>query len=474
MSDPRNGETRRVLIASANPLFGKGLEKLLLKRWGGQAVEIRLASSIAETLSLLERWRPSLVIMDYDDQTMDRSRLLSHFVAGEERLQVMLVSLQQSGTVVVYDRRTLSPAQVENWLDLPGLSQSAKEAGELHANRSKNMKHFAIVGILVVLSTALVYYLLQNIGLLPLAASAQAQPIDQLFNLHFFLISFLFSLIVVFLGYSLVVFRQKPGQTGDGVHFTGSNKLEVLWTLIPLATVTAISFFGAQTLKEVQRADPQALEVKVTAGQWFWSFEYPEYGITSQSLYLPVNQQVLLKLTSRDVIHSFWVPEFRVKQDVLPGENLVKELRITPTQTGSYTVRCAELCGGAHAYMNSPVLVVTPEEFKAWVNKEMSAAEEDPAARGKRLAAANGCIGCHTLDGKPGVGPTWLGLYGKLETLSDGSTVTIDETYLHTAIVDPNAQVPQGYPPNVMPSNYGSLLSDQQIADIIAFIQSLK
>ncbi len=113
---------------------------------------------------------------------------------------------------------------------------------------------------------------------------------------------------------------------GDGAHFTGSNKLEVLWTFIPLATVLSISFIGAQSLAKVQSTDPQALNVNVTAGQWYWSFEYPDYGVTSQSLYLPVDRQVLLRLTSRDVIHSFWVPEFRVKTGCTargqPGEGV--------------------------------------------------------------------------------------------------------------------------------------------------------
>ncbi len=383
MSSFESSGIRRVLIASANPLFGKGLERLLLKRWGGEEVEIRLSASMAETLALLESWRPGLVIMDYDDRSMDREQLLSHFVAGEETLQVMMVSLQKSGTVVVYDRHVLTPTQAADWLDLPGPSQPAQGTEGLRVNRSENMKHFVIAGILVAVLTSLVYYFLQHVGLLPVAASLQAQPIDQLFSIHFFLIAFLFSLITVFLGYSLVVFRQKPGEVGDGAHFTGSNKLEVLWTFIPLATVLSISFIGAQSLAKVQSTDPQALNVNVTAGQWYWSFEYPDYGVTSQSLYLPVDRQVLLRLTSRDVIHSFWVPEFRVKQDVLPGVNLVKELRITPTRTGTYTVRCAELCGGAHAYMTAPVVVVKADEFKTWVNQQMNAAQGDPLERGK-------------------------------------------------------------------------------------------
>jgi cytochrome c oxidase subunit II len=232
-----------------------------------------------------------------------------------------------------------------------------------------NMKHIVIVGVLVIVSTVLVSFLLNNIGL-PAAASLQAGPIDQLLNTHIFLISFLFSLITVFLVYSIVVFRKRAGEPDDGAHFSGSHRLEIAWTLIPLATVLYISYIGSQSLAEVRRVDPQAMVVNVTAGQWFWSYEYPEHGITSPSLYLPVDRQVLLRLSSQDVIHSFWVPEFRVKQDVLPGENLVKELRFTPTIIGEYVNRCAEMCGGAHAYMNSPVIVLDqPILMPGWKKK---------------------------------------------------------------------------------------------------------
>jgi len=234
------------------------------------------------------------------------------------------------------------------------------------------MKHFSIASILVILLTVIVYVFLQAVGLLPTQASSQAVIIDQLFDIHIGIISFLFSLIVVFIGYSFIVFRRnKLLPDEEGQHITGSSKLEIVWTLVPLAVVIFISYLGAISLAETRKIDPQALEVKVTGGQWFWSFDYPDYGITSDVLNLPVDRQVKLSLTSVDVIHSFWVPEFRVKQDVLPGENLVKELRFTPIETGDFMVLCAELCGGAHAYMNSPVKVVTDGEFQDWIDEEL-------------------------------------------------------------------------------------------------------
>jgi cytochrome c oxidase subunit II len=481
MSNLQQETPQRVVIASANPLFGKGLEKLIKQRWVDTPVEIRMVSSMADTLQILERWQPDLVVVDYDDRTIDRQEFLNYFVSGDQPMQVMLVSLQASGAVVVYDRKSLSPDEMEDWLSpalktapVPTVDQQAVVENKTENRKRGNMKHFVIVGVLVIISTVLVNLLLNSIGLLPAAASTQAGTIDRLFSTHFFLISFLFSLITVFLVYSIVVFRKRAGEPDDGAHITGSHRLEIAWTLIPLATVLYISYIGSQSLAETRRVDPQAMVVNVTAGQWFWSYEYPDYGITSPSLYLPIDRQVLLRLSSLDVIHSFWVPEFRVKQDVLPGENLVKELRFTPTIVGEYVNRCAEMCGGAHAYMNSPVIVLEQSDFDAWLDEQSGQVTQDPAVLGQRVSEQTGCIGCHTIDGANSVGPTWAGLYGSQRELTDGTTLVADEEYLYIGIVDPNQHVPVGYPANVMPKNYDELLTDQQISNIIAYIRSLE
>jgi len=336
------------------------------------------------------------------------------------------------------------------------------------------MKHFSIVSILVILLTVIVYFFLQTAGLLPIQASSQAIIIDQLFDIHIGIIAFLFSLIVVFIGYSLVVFRRKKEMPEEeGKHITGSSKLEIVWTLVPLAVVIFISYLGAISLAATRQIDPQALDVKVTAGQWYWSFDYPDFGITSDVLYLPVDRQVKLSLTSMDVIHSFWVPEFRVKQDVLPGENLVKELRFTPIETGDFMVLCAELCGGAHAYMNSPVKVVTEVEFQDWVDEELGNFPQDPVSLGERLVKNNGCFGCHSIDGKDGVGPTWKGLYASEKTLVSGEKIIVDEEYLYEAIINPNSQIVLGFPANVMSQNYSEIFTDEELNNMIAFIKSL-
>jgi cytochrome c oxidase subunit 2 len=334
------------------------------------------------------------------------------------------------------------------------------------------MRHFVIVGILIIAMAALTYIGLNAAGLMPVEASAQAIPIDWLWNLQVEAMSFLFALIVVPLFYSLIVFRRRKGDTGDGEHFEGNTTLEITWTVIPLFAVLTFAYLGAYSLGETRRVDPQAMEIKVTAQQWAWSFEYPDYGITTKDLYLPVNKQVHLSMTSRDVIHSFWVPEFRVKQDVVPGR--ITDYRITPTLEGMYKVRCSEMCGVSHAYMLAPVVVVSEDNFMGWVadrQAEAKAAAQTPEARGESFVAQNACSACHSIDGSASQGPTWKGLFGSQVELADGTTVTADEAYIKESILQPQAKIVSGFETVLMPTFQ---FTDEQIADIIAYMKTLK
>jgi len=464
---------QRVLIVSSHPLFGQGLRSLLQERVAPTAEVVGLAATTDEAAKALKALAPDIVIVDYDDQAVNREEFLAYFVESAGPMRVVLVSLKETGPAVVYDRRTLAVSQVEEWLGgITAMAYPSHEAPKAAAGRA-NRRHLVIVGVLIVVVTVVVSLLLDQIGLLPVAASAQAGVIDRLFNLHFKVISFLFALVVVFLLYSVVVFRRKPGDTEDGDHFEGHTGLEIAWTILPLATVLYFAYLGAQALADTRKVDPQAMVVNVTAVQWSWSYDYPDYGVTSTSLNLPVNKQVLLKLTSTDVIHSFWVPEFRVKQDALPGKDLVKELRLTPTVLGAYKVRCAELCGRQHAYMESPVVVMNQADFDAWIAKE-SVVSDNPVERGKKWAAQFGCDACHSIDGTLKVGPSWKGLYGKQETLADGTTATADDGYLRESIVAPNAKVVQGFAAGVMPPDFGQRMTEEQITDVIEYIKSLK
>jgi cytochrome c oxidase subunit 2 len=152
---------------------------------------------------------------------------------------------------------------------------------------------------------------------------------------------------------------------------------------------------------------------------------------------------------------------------------MVKELRVTPTLIGDYKVRCAELCGRQHAYMESPVIVMERAGFEAWVIRQ-TALPKDPVERGARWAKQYACAACHSIDGSAVVGPTWKGLYGKQETLTDGTAVAVDDAYLIRSVIDPNAQVVQGFKPGIMPQTLGEQLTQDQINDVIAYIKSLK
>jgi cytochrome c oxidase subunit II len=337
------------------------------------------------------------------------------------------------------------------------------------------MRHFVIVGILVVVTTILTYVGLDSANLMPLAASAQAIPIDWMWNLELIFMSFFFALIVVPMAYSLIIFRRKKGDTSDAEHMEGNTKLEIAWTVIPLFIVMAFAYVGAVNLAETRRVDPDAIVVKVTGIQWSWKFEYPPVdgvSVVSDELHLPAGKQVLLQMTSLDVIHSFWVPEFRVKQDLVPGR--ITELRITPIIDGNYKVRCAELCGTSHAYMEKPVVISAPGDFDAWMAVQVEKAKElaaTPEGSGQLLVAANGCAACHSINGAQGIGPTWFGLFGSEVELTDGTAVIADEAYLTESIKAPQAKIVAGFETQLMPT-YG--FTDEQIADIVAYIKTLR
>ncbi len=336
------------------------------------------------------------------------------------------------------------------------------------------MKHIIIAAVLVIILTAGILLLVPSPqGFLPDASSAEAGPIDSLLGYHYYLIVFLFSLISVFIVYSIVVFRQKKGADAYGKHIEGNTPLEIVWTLLPLGIVLALAFLGAESLGDITRRDPGALEVTVYAQKWAWLFEYEDGAVTSDTLYLPKDRQVVLNLTSLDYIHSFWVPEFRVKQDVLPGEDYIQELRITPTQIGEFKVRCAELCGTGHWSMLADVIVMDASDFEDWLAAELARDLEDPVERGRQWATEMGCFGCHSIDGSSGVGPTWLGLFGSEVPLDGGETVSGDETYIRNSILDPDLQIRDGFGAGLMPPNYSDRLTEDQIDEIIAFIQSL-
>ena len=339
------------------------------------------------------------------------------------------------------------------------------------------MRHFIAVGILIIVVTALLIVGLDAAQLMPVEASAQAVPIDWMWKVMEVAMAFLFALIVVPMFYSLVVFRRRKGETGDGMHVEGNTTLELLWSSVPLVVVVIFSIIGGGNLADTLRRDPNAMVVKVTGIQWSWRFEYPadpETGLVviSDELHLPVGESVLLRMTSSDVIHSFWVPEFRVKQDLVPGR--FTELTITPTLEGDYKVRCAELCGTSHYSMEKPVIITSMENYNAWIAsklEEAKAAAATPEGLGQLLVGQNGCAACHSINGAAGIGPTWFGLFGSEVELADGSVVVADDAFIAESIGNPQAKIVAGFAGQQMPQ-YS--FTPDQLAAIVAYIKTLK
>jgi cytochrome c oxidase subunit 2 len=478
MTGAGTGRPQRILIISSHALFGEGLRSLLRKRDLDFNV-VGLLSTIEEAVSALETLEPDLVIVDYDDEAIDRDAFLTQFVGGRTEMRVVLLSLldgEQGQEALVYDRRTLASSQMDEWLQgVTGVPEITKQTEERQIQpRSANMKHIIVAGVLVLLFTVGLGLVLTPGNLLPVQASLQSVAIDGLFSFHFWAISFLFSLIIVFMLYSIIVFRRKKGETGEGVYTEGSTSLEVTWTVIPLGVVMGLAFWGSQVLADTNRVADNALQVNVIASQWNWRFEYPEFDIISSELALPVNRQVELSLSSQDVIHSFYVPEFRLKQDALPGgEEMVRQLRVTPSMVGNFKIRCAELCGLQHTEMLADVLVMPESDFNAWVDEALTSVSDDPVIRGQTWSIQYGCVACHSVDGSVVVGPSWLGVYGAEENLADGTTVPIDDAYLYESIRNPGAKIVEGFQ-NIMPATIAEGMTDEQVADVIEYIKSLK
>ncbi|MBX2999315.1 MAG: cytochrome c oxidase subunit II [Caldilineaceae bacterium] len=236
-----------------------------------------------------------------------------------------------------------------------------------------NSRHFGIAAGLVVVSTFLVYWLLDSVLRLPAQSSVEAVSIDRLFNYHIWLIAFLFSLVVVFMLYALFVFRHRRGEDEEkeGEYFHSNVRLEIAWTVIPLIFVVFFSVEATRILIDITTPSPDEYVIEVEGFQWGWNFIYPETGLITQELVLPLDQPILLEMRSRDVLHNFYVPEFRVKQDLVPGQTT--RLRFTPIETGDFTMVCAELCGFNHTGMQAAVRVVPEDEFAMWISGQVAA-----------------------------------------------------------------------------------------------------
>jgi cytochrome c oxidase subunit 2 len=243
--------------------------------------------------------------------------------------------------------------------------------------------------------------------------------------------------------------------------------LEVTWTVIPSLLVLVMFWYGWEGYLSLRRIPDNAVPVTCTARMWSWLFTY-ENGKTSDKLYVPVGEPVKVLLIAEDVLHSFYVPAFRVKRDCVPG--MKNYVWFEADQPGSYDLFCAEYCGVNHSKMVTTVEAVPPAEFAAWLNAKPVVADA-----GKQLLQKHGCLGCHSLDGSRQVGPTFQGIGGRqVEVTSNGvkQTLTTDRAYLEKAIVDPGADIVEGYPP-AMPT-YAGRIPEEEMTGILDYLMSLK
>ena len=311
-------------------------------------------------------------------------------------------------------------------------------------------------------------------------ASSAAGRVDSVFLFNLVLCAAFLVLITAALIYFVVKYNKKRHPKAEEVE--GNAWLETTWTVVPTILFLVMFVYGWTNFSYMREAPRNAMVIEVTARQWAWSFTYPNGKRTSE-LYLAENRPVKLELHSLDVIHGFFVPAFRIKEDVVPGKN--NYTWFVPTQLGSFDIECTVICGLNHANMLSKVVVVPVSDFEDWyfgnadapvVKRTSSAALEKKVATSPVLNIMNQkfCPACHSIDGSALVGPSLKGLYGKKEIVIDSkgkeSEVTVDDVYLARAIQDPGFETVKGYPP-AMPKNP---LTDIELKQVIEFIKSLK
>jgi cytochrome c oxidase subunit II len=322
--------------------------------------------------------------------------------------------------------------------------------------RKRSIIQMVLVGVAVGGALALVAIF---IPWLPEADSTQAHKVDDVYWFVTIICMVIFALVAGVSVYAVWKFRAAPGDEDDGSPIHGHTGLEVVWTAVPAALVTAISIYSGVVLTQVERIPSQHRVVDVTAQQFAWSFTYPEAKVTSGQLALPIGQPVELKLSAKDVIHSFWVPQWRMKKDAVPG--ITTNVIVTPTKLGTFTVICTELCGLGHAAMRARAIVLTQEGFDTWLEDQKKAAAASGTAQGKTLFTQQ-CGTCHALAD--------AGTTAEVGPNLDDALAGKSADFIHESIVDPNAEIAPGFQPDVMPGTFGDTLSQQQLDSLVKYL----
>ncbi|MDT7781036.1 MAG: cytochrome c oxidase subunit [Acidobacteriota bacterium] len=302
----------------------------------------------------------------------------------------------------------------------------------------------------------------------PEQASTFAPHVDTLYA-YLLLITTFFTVAIVLV---IVVFavkyrRRRPDELPRPI--AGSMVLELTWTIIPLMIAMTIFVWGASTYFKAYRAPQQAMEIYVVAKQWMWKFQHQTGQREINELHVPVGARVKLTMTTEDVIHSFYVPAFRIKQDLVPGR--YQQTWFEATKPGKYYLFCAEYCGTNHSGMGGFIYVMEQTAYQQWLSG--GTGSESAAAQGRKVFQERGCASCHQTEdgGQQGRGPTLYKLFGKKQALEGGQVVTVDEAYIRESILNPQAKVALGFQP-IMPTFQGQV-NEEQILQLVAFIRSL-
>lgn len=309
-----------------------------------------------------------------------------------------------------------------------------------------------------------------NSVLMPTEATEIATQVD---NLYKFLLAASFIACVILIGgmiYFALKYKRKTN-SDKTAYITHNTALEFLWSFIPLVIFMAVFAWGWYVYHQMRAMPENALEIHIVGKQWAWEVQYKSGVKTSNLVVAPIDEDVKLIMTSTDVLHSFFVPSFRIKQDVIPGRYTALWFRAN--KLGEFHIFCTEYCGTAHAGMIGTVKIVTREEYDRWLEEEAKIGTLPLAQRGERVFQIKACASCHSVaDAKQVVGPTLFQKFGSTQTLADGSTVQVDENYVRASILNPNSQIVKGFAPNVMPSFQGQL-SEIELAALIEYVKSL-
>ncbi|MEQ9090864.1 MAG: cytochrome c oxidase subunit II [Balneola sp.] len=305
--------------------------------------------------------------------------------------------------------------------------------------------------------------------MLPEAKSPTADSTDALFHFINEVSLVLLIGITIALIYFAIKYRRRSEDDETPV-ITHNNTLEITWSVVPLLICFVIFGWGYTGWLNLKSVPDNAYEIQVTGFKWNWSVKYANGAQTLNEIHVPQGRPVKIVLQSSDVLHSFFVPDYRVKHDVVPGRYTY--VWFEANEVGESQVFCTEYCGTDHSDMLAKVIVHTEEDFQTWLEKNGGGVSGTPVEQGEQLVQLQGCTTCHSDDGTRLIGPSFKGLWESEETLSDGSTVTVDENYLRESILNPGAKIVESYD-NVM-TPYEGRISDEEITNIIEYLKTLK